>query len=151
TLLGGFELKNLGELTLKGRCERIAENLYVDVGHNELGAQAIAKKFMSQNLGDKKITLVYNSFLDKDFHAVLATLKSVVSNVLIYDYESVERELGGDLIKKTLNDLKLPYRDFTGKDMEKILARSGDKIYLVFGSFYLAEAFLRDYYASKGL
>ncbi|MFC2491314.1 MAG: bifunctional folylpolyglutamate synthase/dihydrofolate synthase [Campylobacter curvus] len=141
-----FDMKNLGALDLGGRCERVARNLYADVGHNELGAQAIARNFKG-----KKLTLIYNSFLDKDFRAVLSALKPVVSSVLVYDYKSEERELGGELIKKALMQLNLPYRDFVRSDMAEILAATNGKTYLAFGSFYLVEAFLRDYYASKGL
>ncbi|WP_169754185.1 Mur ligase family protein [Campylobacter curvus] len=141
-----FDMKNLGALDLGGRCERVERNLYADVGHNELGAQAIARNFKG-----KKLTLIYNSFLDKDFRAVLSALKPVVSNVLVYDYKSEERELGGELIKKALAQLELPYRDFARSDMAEILAATNGKTYLAFGSFYLVEAFLRDYYASKGL
>ena len=141
-----FDMKNLGALDLGGRCERVARNLYADVGHNELGAQAIARNFKG-----KKLTLIYNSFLDKDFRAVLSALKPVVSSVLVYDYKSEERELGGELIKKALTQLNLPYRDFVRSDMAEILAATNGKTYLAFGSFYLVEAFLRDYYASKGL
>ena len=139
-------MKNLGALDLGGRCERVARNLYADVGHNELGAQAIARNFKG-----KKLTLIYNSFLDKDFRAVLSALKPIVSNVLVYDYKSEERELGGELIKKALAQLELPYCDFARSDMTEILAATNGKTYLAFGSFYLVEAFLRDYYASKGL
>ncbi|QKF61511.1 folylpolyglutamate synthase/dihydrofolate synthase family protein [Campylobacter curvus] len=141
-----FDMKNLGALDLGGRCERVARNLYADVGHNELGAQAIARNFKG-----KKLTLIYNSFLDKDFRAVLSALKPVVSSVLVYDYKSEERELGGEHIKKALTQLNLPYRDFARSDMTEILAARNGKTYLAFGSFYLVEAFLRDYYASKGL
>ena len=93
-----IDIKKLGALSLRGRCEKIASNLYVDVGHNELGAKAVAKKFSQEEFSGKKLTLVYNSFLDKDFKAVLAALKPVVEGVLLYHYHCEGRELGGELI-----------------------------------------------------
>ena len=146
-----IDIKKLGALSLRGRCEKIDLNLYVDVGHNELGAKAVAKKFSSDEFNGKKITLVYNSFLDKDFKAVLAALKPVIEDVLLYHYNCEGRELGGELINKALNELEISHREFEPSDMNDIKEAKNGKIYLAFGSFHLAEAFLKEYYASKGL
>ena len=146
-----IEIKRLGALSLRGRCEKIASNLYVDVGHNELGANAVAKKFSQEEFSGKKLTLVYNSFLDKDFKAVLAALKPVIEGVLLYHYHCEGRELGGELINKALNELEISHREFEPSDMNDIKEAKNGKIYLAFGSFHLAEAFLKEYYASKGL
>ena len=146
-----IDIKKLGALSLRGRCEKIDSNLYVDVGHNELGAKAVAKKFSSDEFNGKKITLVYNSFLDKDFKAVLAALKPVIEGVLLYHYHCEGRELGGELINKALNELEISHREFEPSDMNDIKEAKNGKIYLAFGSFHLAEAFLKEYYASKGL
>ena len=146
-----IDIKKLGALSLRGRCEKIDSNLYVDVGHNELGAKAVAKKFSQEEFGGKKLTLVYNSFLDKDFKAVLAALKPVIEGVLLYHYHCEGRELGGELINKALNELEISHREFEPSDMNDIKEAKNGKIYLAFGSFHLAEAFLKEYYASKGL
>ena len=146
-----IDIKKLGALTLRGRCEKIDSNLYVDVGHNELGAKAVANKFSSKEFSGKKLTLVYNSFLDKDFKAVLAALKPVIEGVLLYHYHCEGRELGGELINKALNELEISHREFEPSDMNDIKEAKNGKIYLAFGSFHLAEAFLKEYYASKGL
>ena len=150
-LNSSIDIKKLGALSLRGRCEKIDSNLYVDVGHNELGAKAVAKKFSSDEFNGKKITLVYNSFLDKDFKAVLAALKPVIEGVLLYHYHCEGRELGGELISKALNELEISHREFEPSDMNDIKEAKNGKIYLAFGSFHLAEAFLKEYYASKGL
>ena len=146
-----IDIKKLGALSLRGRCEKITSNLYVDVGHNELGAKAVAKKFSQEEFSGKKLTLVYNSFLDKDFKAVLAALKPVIDGVLLYHYHCEGRELGGELINKALNELEISHREFEPSDMNDIKEAKNGKIYLAFGSFHLAEAFLKEYYASKGL
>ena len=143
-LEGEMDISNLGELDLRGRCEKITENIYVDVGHNELAAQAIVRKFHNQ-----KLVLIYNSFTDKDFNSVLKTLKPIVKRVEIYEYESDQRELATKEIKKTLEKLNIEYKDFSGLSRAHSDA-SGEK-YLAFGSFYLAEAFLRQFYASENL
>ena len=146
-----IDIKKLGALSLRGRCEKIDSNLYVDVGHNELGAKAVAKKFSSDEFNGKKLTLVYNSFLDKDFKAVLAALKPVIEGVLLYHYHCEGRELGGELINKALSELEISHREFEPSDMNDIKEAKNGKIYLAFGSFHLAEAFLKEYHASKGL
>lgn len=146
-----IDIKKLGALSLRGRCEKIDLNLYVDVGHNELGAKAVAKKFSQEEFSGKKLTLIYNSFLDKDFKAVLAALKPVIDGVLLYHYHCEGRELGGELINKALNELEISHREFKPSDMNDIKEAKNGKIYLAFGSFHLAEAFLKEYYASKGL
>lgn len=136
---------DLGALDISGRCERIEPNVYVDVGHNELGAQVIAQKFQG-----KKLTFIYNAFADKDFGAVLRTLKPIISRVLIFDYPSpTGRELGGEAIAKTLEELNIKHEKFISLTRQQ--ARNSDEIFLAFGSFYLVEAFLRQFDASQGL
>ena len=111
----------------------------------------MAKKFSQGEFASKKLTLVYNSFLDKDFKAVLAALKPVIDDVLLYHYNCDGRELGGELINKALNELEISYKDFEPSDMNDVKEAINGKIYLAFGSFHLVEAFLKEYYASKGL
>ncbi|CAD7287263.1 Mur ligase family protein [Campylobacter suis] len=145
-LLSELNITNLGRLDIRGRCEQLAPNLYIDVGHNELGAQAIAQKF-----DGKKVCLIYNAFADKDFYAVLSTLKNIIKNVKIIDYDGHGRELGGQRLIVALDNLELKFSHFDDMDMDKILQAKDDEIYLVFGSFYLVEAFLRRYNARESL
>lgn len=139
-ILGTLDISNLDSLNLRGRCEKIAKNLYIDVGHNELGAKAMAKHFSG-----KKLTLIYNSFLDKDFKAVLFALKPILKSVLIFNYDSGDRELGADMIKTALKELDINFCEFQDCHLREIQDQKSDEIYLVFGSFYLVEAFLRKY------
>ena len=80
----------------------------------------MAKKFSQEEFSGKKLTLVYNSFLDKDFKAVLAALKPVIEGVLLYHYHCEGRELGGELINKALNELEISHREFEPSDMNDI-------------------------------
>lgn len=140
-LLGKFEIDDLEELNLQGRCEKVASNVWVDVGHNELAALAIAKKFRG-----KKLTLIYNSFADKDFKAVLKALKPIIKDVLIYEYESLERALATNEIKQVLDDMGVAYSDFKGLKFTD--SQKSKEKYLAFGSFFLVEVFLRQFDAS---
>ena len=132
-----FEISQLPPLNLRGRMEALAPNLRVDVGHNELAARAISEIYAG-----KKIVLIYNSFADKDIAAVLRTLAPVLKRVEILSYRVKDRELGGAQIGKCLDGLGIPHRKFSGEI-------SADEQYLVFGSFYLAERFLKRY--AKGV
>lgn len=134
----GFSLNlaNLGALDLSGRCEKIAPNVTIDVGHNEMAAQALAKKFEG-----KKLNLIFNAFADKDIKAVLKAIKPIVKKTYIIEYETPGRELATAQVKDTLRRLDMEFEDFT--DVR------ADEEYLAFGSFYLVEAFLKRYRGAK--
>ncbi|TXE89338.1 bifunctional folylpolyglutamate synthase/dihydrofolate synthase [Campylobacter volucris] len=123
-------IQNLSKLDLKGRCEQISDNIFVDVGHNEMAALALASIFK-----EKKVHLVYNCFMDKDFHGILKALKPIIKIVEIYDYETGNRPLAGEKLIESLRTLGIKYKKF---DHIK-----NDNLYLVFGSFLLVENFLR--------
>ncbi|CAM4128242.1 Mur ligase family protein [Campylobacter armoricus] len=125
-------LEFLPKLDLRGRCEQISENIFIDVGHNEMAALALAEIFK-----EKKVHLVYNCFLDKDSYKILKALKSIVKIVEIFEYESKDRALAGVNLLANLEKLNIKYQKF--KEINK------DELYLVFGSFILVENFLRGY------
>ena len=131
-----LNLSNLGALDLSGRCEKIAPNVTIDVGHNEMAAQALAKKFAG-----KKLNLIFNAFADKDIKAVLKAIKPVVKKTYIIEYETPGRELATAQVKEALRELGMEFADFT--DVR------ADEEYLAFGSFYLVEAFLKRYRGAK--
>ena len=134
----GFSLNlaNLGALDLGGRCEKIAPNVTIDVGHNEMAAQALAKKFEG-----KKLNLIFNAFADKDIKAVLKAIRPIVKKTYIIEYETPGRELATAQVKEALRQLGMEFEDFT--DVR------ADEEYLAFGSFYLVEAFLKRYRGAK--
>ncbi len=131
-----LDLANLGALDLGGRCEKIAPNVTIDVGHNEMAAQALAKKFAG-----KKLNLIFNAFADKDIKAVLKAIKPIAKKTYIIEYETPGRELATAQVKDTLRLLDMEFEDFT--DIR------ADEEYLAFGSFYLVEAFLKRYRGAK--
>ncbi|NDJ27792.1 bifunctional folylpolyglutamate synthase/dihydrofolate synthase [Campylobacter sp. MIT 12-8780] len=125
-------IKKLQKLDLRGRCEQISENIFVDVGHNELAARALLEKFKGQ-----KLCLIYNSFLDKDIFAILRITKPIIDKIMIYKYES-QRELATKHIKEVALKLDIKCEDFI--KLEK------DRTYLVFGSFVLVQHFLKEHF-----
>ena len=134
----GFSLNlaNLGALDLNGRCEKIAPNVTIDVGHNEMAAQALVKRFEG-----KKLNLIFNAFADKDIKAVLKAIRPIVKKTYIIEYEAPGRELATAQVKEALRELGMEFADFT--DVR------ADEEYLAFGSFYLVEAFLKRYRGAK--
>jgi len=114
---------------LFGRLSKISPNVTLDVGHNALAAQSIAQAYAG-----RKVTLIYNTYGDKDYREILTLLSPIIESVEIIDVAEgriVERRL----LESVLDTLRLPYRPFQTLREEKE--------YLVFGSFSVAEAFLK--------
>jgi len=132
----GLNLANLGALDLSGRCEKIAPNVTIDVGHNEMAAQALVKRFAG-----KKLNLIFNAFADKDIKAVLMAIKPIVKKTYIIEYETPGRELATAQVKEALRQLNMEFEGFADV--------CADEEYLAFGSFYLVEAFLKRYLGAK--
>lgn len=114
---------------LFGRLSRIASNVTLDVGHNALAARAIAQAFEGQ-----KVTLVYNTYADKEYKEILRILTPIIDNVEIITIEE-QRVVPRHLLEGALEELGLQYGSFE--------AVNPNKKYLVFGSFSVAEAFLK--------
>ncbi|MDD3498991.1 MAG: bifunctional folylpolyglutamate synthase/dihydrofolate synthase [Sulfurovum sp.] len=124
-----YDLNDLKSVELFGRFYRLKENIRIDVGHNPLAAQAIVKAM------EPETVLIYNSLDDKDYETVLRTLKPKVKRVEIIKINS-QRATTLDEIEQALQRVGLEYRYYNGK-IER------DEHYLVFGSFYVVEEFLR--------
>ncbi|MCX2682404.1 Mur ligase family protein [Campylobacter sp. MIT 21-1685] len=125
-------LQSLKALNLRGRCEQIAPNVFIDVGHNIMAARALRERFYPS-----KVVLVYNSFLDKDVFTILKTLKPIIDIIKIYKYPSQERELANKFIFSFAKVLNIQCQWFENLDC--------DKTTLVFGSFVLVENFLKEW------
>ena len=125
-----YDVKDLLDLELFGRFYPLTDNIRIDVGHNPLAARAIEKAL------DEKVVLIYNSLDDKDYEQVLEILKPKVKRVEIIPIES-QRATTLEEIEKALKIVDLEYSYFENKIDD-------DEDYLVFGSFYVVEAFLRE-------
>ena len=124
-----YDINDLKTLELFGRFYALTNNIRIDVGHNPLAARAIEKAL------DKKVVLVYNSLDDKDYEEVLRTLKPKVKRVEIIPIEA-QRATTLEEIEKALQTVGLEYSYFKNEIKE-------EENYLVFGSFYVVEAFLK--------
>lgn len=124
-------LRKLGALNLPGRCQKIGENLFIDVGHNEMAALALSEHFRGQ-----KITLVYNSYLDKEIFKILQILKPIIDTMKVYEYSNEDRKPANELLFSVARELGIRCELF-----KKINPK---KTTLVFGSFVLVEKFLKE-------
>jgi dihydrofolate synthase / folylpolyglutamate synthase len=98
------------------------------VGHNPLAAAVILKEFEN-----KKITLIYNSYKDKDYEEVLNILKPIINKIIIIELDDnriVDKNNLLNIIKQ-LNIIN-----------EETIKIENDQEYLVFGSFLVVEKFL---------
>lgn len=127
-----INLEHFKKVTLFGRCQKIASNITIDVGHNPLAAKVILEEFKKKSL---KVSLVYNSFSDKDYETVLTILKPIINEVLIIEVDD-KRIVSKELLFEICSNLKLAVKEF--KKIEKA------KNYLVFGSFSVVEKFLKE-------
>lgn len=123
-----IDTKLFDDVPLFGRCQKIASNVTIDVGHNPLAATVIAKEFEN-----KKITLIYNSYADKDYVEVLKILKPIIKEIVIIELDD-KRVVDKEELQKVINQLNIT-------KIETIKIEENEE-YLVFGSFLVVEKFL---------
>ena len=92
----------------------------------------------AENLKDKKVMLVYNSYLQKNIKEILEILKDNILRLEIIEIKDNPRIINKIDLIKILDELKIPYSDFKCID--------DSKDYLVFGSFSVIERFMREFY-----
>ncbi len=80
------------------------------------------------------MTLVYNTYADKDYREILTILTPIIESVEIISVEE-GRIVPRTLLEEALRELGLVYGSFESIKL--------DKEYLVFGSFSVVEAFLK--------
>jgi dihydrofolate synthase/folylpolyglutamate synthase len=125
-----YDLNDLEKVKLFGRFQRILSNVIIDVGHNLLAVKAIVKVLKKE---EEKPVLVYNTLSDKDYVSILKEFKPYVQSVEIIKIKTL-RGVEKNLLIDALDSLDITYKDFDEID--------DSKNYLVFGSFYVVEAFL---------
>lgn len=124
-----YSVDSFRDSRLFGRLSRVRKNVLLDVGHNPLAAKSILKA-----LEGKKYILIYNSFKDKDYKEILSILKPIISEVQIISISDMRAE-SKEVMQKVLDELDIKHTPF------KALSQQSD--YLVFGSFSVAEEFLK--------
>lgn len=123
-----IDTKLFDDVPLFGRCQKIATNITIDVGHNPLAAEVIKKEFEN-----KKVTLIYNSYADKDYVEVLKILKPIIKKLIIIELDD-KRVVKKDDLLEVITQLNIPN--------EERIKIEEDEEYLVFGSFLVVEKFL---------
>ena len=123
-----IDLTLFDDVKLFGRCQKLRSNITIDVGHNPLAAHVIVKEFEN-----KKITLIYNSYKDKDFEEVLKILKPIIKKIVIIPLED-KRIVDKNNLLNIIKQLNI--------ENEETLKIEEDEEYLVFGSFLVIEKFL---------
>ncbi|WP_292658779.1 bifunctional folylpolyglutamate synthase/dihydrofolate synthase [Nitratifractor sp.] len=129
-LLGiSTKVEMLRELEIFGRFYPLTENVRIDVGHNPLAARAIVEAM------EPETVLIYNSLDDKDYREVLSILRPKIKRVELIPIKS-QRAATLREIETVLEELGIPWDCFNGQLFTH-------EHYLVFGSFYTVEAFLK--------
>lgn len=123
-----INLDYFNDVELFGRCQKISNNITIDVGHNPLAATVLKEEFK-----DKKITLIYNSYNDKDYESVLTILKPIINKIIIIEIDD-KRIVPKNNLLKIIDKLNI-----INEDVIKI---DDNEEYLVFGSFLVIEKFL---------
>lgn len=126
-----IDLKTIVWEILPGRRQRVLPNVLLDVGHNVMAAEALLQTYTG-----RKIHLIYNSYKDKDYRTILGILRPIIETVHVIPIES-PRALEEAALYEVANDLSLPIFPLKTLDMSKE--------YVAFGSFSVAEAFLKGY------
>lgn len=120
---------------LKGRFEYYKSNIILDVGHNVLAAQSIAKQLDKL---EKKFILIYNCYSDKDYKNILKLLQPYIEQIQIIPCFD-KRIVSKDLLMEYIEVLKIPLVEFNSNNI------NSTNNYLVFGSFSVVEQFLKEY------
>ncbi len=124
-----YDLEDLITLKLFGRFYKLKPNITLDVGHNLLAAKAISKSLT------KKVDLIFNILNDKEAKEILLELKPKIETLYIIKLD-IKRATDLEKIESILRELNIEYDYFDGNIKEY-------KNYLVFGSFYVVEEFLK--------
>ena len=123
------DVKTLSRTPLFGRLTKLRDNIVLDVGHNLLAAQAIVKTLFGE-----KYTLIYNSYRDKDYVNIIKTLKPIIEAVELISVDDVRVE------QESALEAVIKAEDIA---VSKFATIEQNKSYLVFGSFSVAETFLK--------
>lgn len=124
-----IDLELFNDLELFGRCQKIRKNITIDVGHNPLAAKVLLDEFKN-----KKVTLIYNSYADKDYEEVLKILKPIIKQIIIIDIDDKRMVVKNNLLN-IINKLNI----IIGNE----ITIQKNEEYLVFGSFLVVEKFLK--------
>ncbi len=125
-----YDIGNLNSWQMIGRYFAYKSNVRLDVGHNALAARALVQVMQSNTV------LIYNTYEDKPYMEILKLLKPKIKKLLIIPIDS-PRALNLQKLEQALKELDIDYGFFDKMIMDH-------EKYLVFGSFSVVEAFLKE-------
>ncbi|HIO95318.1 MAG TPA: bifunctional folylpolyglutamate synthase/dihydrofolate synthase [Campylobacterales bacterium] len=128
-----YNINDLYKIKLFGRFYQLQKNIIIDVGHNLLAGEAIVKSLKKKYNRDE-IILVYNTLEDKDFKGIVKLFAPFVKRIEIINIDT-PRAIDAHSLKEEIEKNNLLYKVFESIEP--------DQKYVVFGSFYVVEAFLK--------
>ena len=123
------DINGLEKNIMPGRCQRLLDNVIIDVGHNELAAKAIVEE-----LSEDRYNLVFNMYKDKNPKKILEIFKKIVDKVFVIEIDSPRAYSVDDMIS---------IASLQGYDVDIFDRVDKQKNWLVFGSFLSVESFLK--------
>lgn len=98
-----FIRDNLKKFKLKGRQEKISNNIYIDVSHNEASLIALKENFKKYD----NIHIFMTALLDKDIKSMYNIAKSFAKKVSIYPMPHIKRGRSKENIIETLGNVDI--------------------------------------------
>jgi len=126
------DIKKLQLPLLQARCQKITQNITIDVGHNILAASVLLEEFIN-----KKIILIYNSYEDKDYQSIIKKFKPILKEIQVIPCNDV-RMCDKNKIYNICSKFNIKCTDFKYSNINTNMN------YLVFGSFKVVEEFLKE-------
>jgi dihydrofolate synthase/folylpolyglutamate synthase len=138
--------RGLASVELKGRFDRVAEHpdVWIDVGHNPLGAGVIARALRKRGAGSgRRIRCVLAMLVDKDAEAVVEELQPVIHSWYCAGLSGDRGQSGAHLgrrVQTVLGNGKLSVFERVEQALSAALRDSSPEDgVLVFGSFHTAD------------
>jgi dihydrofolate synthase/folylpolyglutamate synthase len=139
---------NFDGTELAGRFERLQTRLeadvYIDVGHNQDAAKAIAVNLLALKEPSRRIVVLLGMLEDKDTASFVAEFERVVDDWWLLSLDC-DRGLSADAMERRLDSVKIE-RKFSRAEMavnHALSSLSNQDIILVTGSFVTVEVFLQ--------
>jgi dihydrofolate synthase/folylpolyglutamate synthase len=123
-----IDIKKFKNTPLIARAQKISSRITLDVGHNELAANALKKLFIN-----KKIVLVYNCYSNKKYQNILKILQPIVKRLEIIKIDG-DRVIEAKLLEESAKSLLI--------DVSYYKKTNSTDEYLFFGSFGVVQAYL---------
>ena len=138
--------RGLASVDLKGRFDQVGErpDIWIDVGHNPLGAGVIAQTLRKRGAGEgRRIRCVLAMLIDKDAEAVVAELQAVINGWYCAGLSGDRGQSGQDLgrrVASVVDPGQVSVFDGVEEALRAALKDSDpDDGVLVFGSFHTAD------------